>query len=398
MTGGDTRTAAPRPRRRWPRRLLFGAVLCALLTALSLVVLELWLRAATDHVLGVTAQIRGMYRVLDDGTLLTTPGWRGEQTVEGRTTSVRLDSLGMRGPERSDPRAPGERRVLVLGDSFVWGYGVAEDEAFPARVEALLTRAGRPVRVGNAGAPGFGLREQCAALGAVRERFRPDVVVSCVYTGNDFEDETRRYQTVVDGYRLDGPMARFVERSWRARLALWSRTAFLVERWLDENLPSLAMDRAALAFATAEEIEAQRSLPPPAQRAAGLFMDRREPDAGVGAVLAACATSFERLRELAAPAPVLVVVIPTASHCDEGTWRAQLERIGFDPAQFERGLVGARVAGVARASGLGAVDLTPFLLGADPPAANWQPIGQHFSVEGHAFVAEQLVSEVLARL
>jgi len=54
--------------------------------------------------------------------------------------------------------APGEARaegvVVALGDSLTAGFGVAPDEAFPARLEARLRREGYAYRVVNAGVSG----------------------------------------------------------------------------------------------------------------------------------------------------------------------------------------------------------------------------------------------------
>src|SRR4051794_39884304 len=79
------------------------------------------------------------------------PGLRG---VVGNwaefTTHVRINQLGIRGPEIG-PRRPGVRRVLVLGDSFTFGAGVEEAETFPAQLAAELTRRGAPAEGINAG-------------------------------------------------------------------------------------------------------------------------------------------------------------------------------------------------------------------------------------------------------
>jgi acyl-CoA thioesterase-1 len=44
--------------------------------------------------------------------------------------------------------------IVVLGDSLAAGLGLAEDQAFPARLETMLREAGHPVRVLNAGVSG----------------------------------------------------------------------------------------------------------------------------------------------------------------------------------------------------------------------------------------------------
>ncbi len=45
-------------------------------------------------------------------------------------------------------------RILAYGDSLTAGYGLAPEDAFPARLEAALRRAGHDVRVINGGVSG----------------------------------------------------------------------------------------------------------------------------------------------------------------------------------------------------------------------------------------------------
>ena len=52
------------------------------------------------------------------------------------------------------PAAASQTVIAVLGDSLVAGFGLAADEALPARLEAALREAGEDVRVINAGVSG----------------------------------------------------------------------------------------------------------------------------------------------------------------------------------------------------------------------------------------------------
>lgn len=64
-----------------------------------------------------------------------------------------INSLGLRDREISKTKPKGTKRVLLLGDSFTEGNGVEVNEAFPARVQALVDNAGLSIRweVFNAG-------------------------------------------------------------------------------------------------------------------------------------------------------------------------------------------------------------------------------------------------------
>src|SRR5439155_18563168 len=75
----------------------------------------------------------------------TNLGWRPNPNVHGVhnqegyfKSSVSTNSLGLRGPEVSKDKKPGEKRVLLVGDSFTWGWGVNDDQTFAACLEHLL--------------------------------------------------------------------------------------------------------------------------------------------------------------------------------------------------------------------------------------------------------------------
>lgn len=58
------------------------------------------------------------------------------------------------GPEQAPTGAGGGPRVVFLGDSLTAGYGLSEEEAYPARVAALLHAKGIEIDVVNAGVSG----------------------------------------------------------------------------------------------------------------------------------------------------------------------------------------------------------------------------------------------------
>lgn len=113
---------------------------------------------------------------------VTVPGahaawwWQGQLHV--------FDAEGFRRTEPFPPRRPGVLRVVAVGDSLTYGYGVAAEEAWPAVLERELGRA-RPVEVLNLGVCGA----QSEEIGGVVERhlaaLAPDLVVYGVCL-NDF--------------------------------------------------------------------------------------------------------------------------------------------------------------------------------------------------------------------
>ena len=66
---------------------------------------------------------------VSDGDLLLVPnpGFEGEVSTIEYSASVRINSKGHRGPELG-AKAPGELRLLALGDSFTLGVQVEEEQ------------------------------------------------------------------------------------------------------------------------------------------------------------------------------------------------------------------------------------------------------------------------------
>jgi hypothetical protein len=90
---------------------------------------------------------------------------------------VRINSLGLRGPELS-PRGDGELRVLVTGDSLVAGFEVSYPEIFTALLEEELSRRlGRAVAVLNAGVRGYGTDQSYLYYRERLSQLEPDLVV-----------------------------------------------------------------------------------------------------------------------------------------------------------------------------------------------------------------------------
>lgn len=113
-------------------------------------------------------------------------------------TFFRTNPLGLRGdPVRED----GSIRILSIGDSCTWGWGVGQDEAYPTVLQRLLDErygAGR-YQVLNAGVPGYTSYEGLIDL---RERglaLKPAIVIAgygfneTFHTG-DVETQLARYR------------------------------------------------------------------------------------------------------------------------------------------------------------------------------------------------------------
>jgi hypothetical protein len=110
------------------------------------------------------------------------PGQEGWFETAQFRTYVRVNPQGLRDDEHTYARSDGRSRILVLGDSFAWGYGVDEAERFSERLETALN-----VEVINAGVSGYSTDQEL--LWDRDEGVKYDVdLVLLVLTGNDIGD------------------------------------------------------------------------------------------------------------------------------------------------------------------------------------------------------------------
>ena len=93
---------------------------------------------------------------------------------------------GFRGPERTAERRGPTVRLLGLGDSVMFGWGVSYENCFLARLERLLARDFPEVswEAVNTAVPGYNTAMEVATLREKGLAYAPDVVV-VNYVGND---------------------------------------------------------------------------------------------------------------------------------------------------------------------------------------------------------------------
>lgn len=103
-------------------------------------------------------------------------------------TYERTNSHGQRDRERTLQKPEGIRRVLLLGDSVVEGYGLRESETISRQLEDLYPDGSTEVL--NFGVSAYCTRAEVELLEVKGLRFGPDVVV-LVFVENDFDNFNR---------------------------------------------------------------------------------------------------------------------------------------------------------------------------------------------------------------
>ncbi|MDF0643550.1 MAG: SGNH/GDSL hydrolase family protein [Nitrospira sp.] len=103
------------------------------------------------------------------------PGFEGFGPLN---VPIRINDLGFRDGEHASEKPADVVRILGLGDSFLFGWGVPEDQTFLRRLEQQLARrTGRRIETINAGVPGWGLNQYYIYLTLMGRQLDPDLVV-----------------------------------------------------------------------------------------------------------------------------------------------------------------------------------------------------------------------------
>ncbi len=182
-----------------PRRTLFLAAAVCGAIAVALGVAELGVRA-----LAAAGAVADAPHLKIDGTdffTLTydpTLGWKNTPgrylaTFRDHQIEIRQDSHGFRNNEISGKKPAGVFRVLILGDSMAWGWGVDQRFVYSEFLEQKLNERGagrKKFEVVNAAVSGYGTAQELLLFRRVAAAAQPDLVL-LHYFGNDVGDNCR---------------------------------------------------------------------------------------------------------------------------------------------------------------------------------------------------------------
>lgn len=105
---------------------------------------------------------------------------------------VEINEDRLRGPRVARDKPDGVFRIVVVGDSIAFGWGVAEQDAFPRVLERLLNEGPMPpgvtrFEVVNGSTPGWGIPSYYVFLRDFGLELAPDLVV-VTFINNDLTD------------------------------------------------------------------------------------------------------------------------------------------------------------------------------------------------------------------
>lgn len=180
------KSAAKNSARR-PARYLHRACAIALGTALGIGCAEWTLRwmdpFGVSHFLNMPKYGERLLRLRLESERLFEH--EANASVQFHGWSAQTDSRGLRGPERIVPKPARIQRLLLLGDSLTFGWGVGDAETVPALAETELRElTGEAWETINAGHLHHDTTQEAAVLEEVGFVYEPDVV-GLLWCGND---------------------------------------------------------------------------------------------------------------------------------------------------------------------------------------------------------------------
>ncbi len=101
---------------------------------------------------------------------------------------VKINSIGVRNKELSIPKPVSIFRIVVIGDSYTYGWGVEEEQTWVRLIEEKIRVAGKKVEVVNLGKPGANLEDYLEIAKVGIPLLEPDLVVLALLQGDDLHN------------------------------------------------------------------------------------------------------------------------------------------------------------------------------------------------------------------
>jgi hypothetical protein len=255
------------------------------------------------------------------------------------------------------PKAEGEWRIGILGDSFTAGVGVRQAERFGDILAMDIIKQKPNVTVWNLGAPICGTACEAEMLRNSESKYQLDEVVLAFYSGNDLEDNLAWYQNPVDSMTTGHAQA--LNSDFRGWLREHSRLASFV--WIN----------VMRGFATFR---------PP-----GIYSQ-----SGIQQYWPLTERALAQLKETVGNRRLTILYLPAIPEWDDVAWQIMRQRYGMQ--EDGRYIVKQAVALWSKQNGVGFIDATNWLRRCTPAKDCLFPIDSHWNARGHLLVGHGLYS------
>jgi hypothetical protein len=166
---------------------------------------------------GLTRELQWRARYTANREIMTRPGYSFDQyspelgwepRPNFRSQRVTTNSVGLRGRREYEYQPPpGVRRIICVGDSYMFGEGLRDEESLPAQVERVLNTASDSARweALNLAVHGYGTDQQWLRLQRLGFQYVAHIVVLGFFEDNlernviSFRDYAKPYFDLIDG-------------------------------------------------------------------------------------------------------------------------------------------------------------------------------------------------------
>jgi hypothetical protein len=283
-------------------------------------------------------------------------------------------------------------RIVVLGDSFTFGFGVDHPQTYVKRLERRLQERyrPRPIEVVNGGVNGYGTAHQYFLLERKLLRYEPDLVLVGFVANDTIENgtyETQRYAIDERGYLTDVTAGAAADERWQGTLPIPFKS------WLRRHSHAYY-----LAINRYHTLKVALGLLPGnvESRQLGLY---------TATMSAEVAGWWERTRYWLGKlqgvleerrTPLLVVFIPANFQVDPAKWNGARRFYRLSDAEAALDRPQEELRAICRDAGVGYLDLLPALRAREHPDRPLYYHEGHWTAEGHRVAAELIFARIVA--
>jgi lysophospholipase L1-like esterase len=325
------------------------------------------------------------------------------------SVDIRTNRYGLRWPDPVLPKPAGVFRILILGDSFTFGFPVRDDEAFCFLIEQGLRAKGYPVEVINAGVSGYSPTLQYVSLRDEYLAFEPDLVLLWYDLGDLQEDAWYQKNLVYDA---SGRILRCDPAYTNGRFDVWEwvRTHSLIANYLDRKLIRLyryikvlglggfirAKLRGQRAKVAVAQLKAEQQAPDLAAHDRFLLVREYSTEERLAPYWALSSRYLRMIRELLAGRgiPLVLGVYPYGMLVGPQQWAAGRGYWGFEPGRtYEAAAALAIFNRFSSETGIPLLNTFESFRAADRTGKLFYDQDGHFTPAGHRVLAEHVVHD-----